>query len=62
VKAREFFVAALPRIEDPGVKGLFEELRDEEVERRSLVQKEIAKLQPENDARPDDSVDEPVAH
>jgi rubrerythrin len=62
VKAHDFFVAALPRIQDPGVKALFAELRDEEVEHQNLVQKQIAKLPPESDARPDDWVDEPVAH
>jgi rubrerythrin len=62
VKAHDFFVAALPRIQDPGVKALFEELRDEEVEHQRLVQKEIAKLPPQDDTRPEDWVDEPVAH
>lgn len=62
IKAHDFFVAALPRIQDPGVKTLFEELRDEEIEHQRLVREQIAKLPPESDARPDDWVDEPVAH
>ena len=62
VKAHDFFVAALPGIQDPGVKALFEELRDEEVEHQKLVQAQIAHLPPEDAARPDDWVDEPVAH
>jgi rubrerythrin len=62
VKAHDFFVAALPRIQDTGVKALFEELRDEEIVHQGLVQQQIAKLPPETDVRPDDWVDEPVAH
>ncbi len=60
-KARAFFVSALPRITDPAVKALFEELRDEEVEHQELVKKELAKLPPGADANPDDYADEPVA-
>ena len=44
------------------MKALFEALRDEEVEHQKLVKKQIAKLPPEDAARPDDWVDEPVAH
>jgi rubrerythrin len=60
-KAHGFFVAALPRISDAGVKRLFEELRDEEVEHQNLVKKELAKLPPGPDVNPDDYADEPVA-
>lgn len=60
VKAHDFFVAALPGIQDPAVRALFEELRDEEVEHQELVQAELAKLPPEG---PSDEafVDEPAA-
>jgi erythrin-vacuolar iron transport family protein len=60
-KAHDFFVAALPRIQDPDVKALFEELRDEEIEHQKLILKQIAKLPPEGGTRPDDWVDDPVA-
>jgi erythrin-vacuolar iron transport family protein len=61
-KAHAFFLAALPRIQDPGVRALFEELRDEEVEHQELVRKQLAKLPPDPPVRPDDFADEPVAH
>ncbi|HEX7409365.1 MAG TPA: ferritin family protein [Candidatus Binatia bacterium] len=60
-KAHAFFVAALPRITDPQVKALFEELRDEEVIHQNLVKNELAKLPPGPDVDPDDYSDEPVA-
>lgn len=37
IKAHDFFDQALPGIEDPGVKKLFEELRDEEIEHQDLL-------------------------
>ena len=61
VKAHAFFVAALPQIQDPAVKTLFEELRDEEVQHKELVRKELATLPPDHGFDPDDFVDEPVA-
>jgi len=60
-KAHGFFVAALPRIQDPDVRALFEELRDEEVEHQKLILKQIATLPPDSGTRPDDWVDEPTA-
>jgi rubrerythrin len=61
IKAHAFFVAALPAIQDAGVKALFEELRDEEVEHQNLVQAELAKLPPDSGLADDDFVDEPAA-
>lgn len=61
-KAHDFFVAALPRIQDADVRRLFEELREEEIEHLELVRKELAKLPPDPGHRPDDFGDEPVAH
>ncbi len=58
-KAYEFFDRALPRIEDPDVRELFTELRQEEIEHQDLVQAEMAKLPPEQNFDPDDFVDEP---
>lgn len=60
-KAHDFFLSALPRIQDPEVRALFEELRDEEVEHQDLVKKEIAKLPPDSGPPPEGYVDEPVA-
>lgn len=60
VKAHAFFNAALPRVKDPELKALFEELRDEEVQHQALVNAELAR-RPET---PDDSeayADDPVA-
>ena len=61
-KAHGFFVAALPRIQDPDVRALFEELRDEEVEHQEMVQAAMAKLPPESKVDPNDFADEPVSH
>jgi rubrerythrin len=60
-KAYDFFVAALPRIQDAEVRELFEELRDEEVVHQDLIRQQLAKLPPEPGADPDDWADEPVA-
>ena len=60
VKAHAFFNEALPRVKDPELKALFEELRDEEVQHQALVNGELAR-RPE---KPDDSeayADDPVA-
>lgn len=60
-KAHQFFVSALPRVTDPQVRALFEELAAEETEHERLVLEEIAKLPPEPEPNPDDYGDEPVA-
>jgi erythrin-vacuolar iron transport family protein len=60
-KAHAFFVAALPRIQDPEVRALFEELRDEEVEHQALVKREMAKLPPDSGPPPELFADDPVA-
>jgi erythrin-vacuolar iron transport family protein len=61
VKAHGFFVAALEYIEDPEVRNLFEELRDEEVHHQELVARELAKLPPEIEIDTEGFEDEPVA-
>jgi erythrin-vacuolar iron transport family protein len=61
VKAHAFFVAAIPQLKDADVRKLFEELRDEEVQHKDLVKKELAKLPPDHGFDPNDFVDEPVA-
>ena len=43
VKAYEFFNQALPTIQDPAVRKLFEELRDEESEHQRLLNEQKAK-------------------
>jgi len=60
-KAHAFFLAALPHVHDADVKTLFEELRDEEVQHRRLVEAELAKLPPEPPGDASDYEDEPVA-
>lgn len=60
-KAHAFFVAALPQVRDAQVRALLEELRDEEVVHQDLVQKELAKLPPEDEMPPDAFADEPTA-
>ena len=61
VKAYEFFDRALPGIQDPAVRKLFEELRDEESEHQRLLNEQKAKfpdtLEPDMDA---DEVDTPA--
>lgn len=61
VKAHDFFAAALPRVRDPEVKKLFEELREEEVEHQQWIKLELEKLPTEKDV-PGDQGDEPIAH
>ena len=60
-KAYTFFVQALPRIQDPKVRTLFEELRGEEVQHQQLVLSELEKVPPDGAMRQDDVADEPVA-
>lgn len=60
-KAHAFFVAALPHVPNPDVKELFEELRNEEVEHRRLVETELQRLPPDSPVDPSDFEDEPVA-
>lgn len=59
-KAYEFFDRALPSIDDPDVRELFSELRQEEVEHQEMVRAEIAKLPPDKTFDPDDFVDAPA--
>ncbi len=61
VKAHAFFADALPVLQDAGVKRLFEELRDEEVEHQALVKAALAKLPPDSGLSDEDFVDEPTA-
>lgn len=59
-KAHAFFVDALPRLRDPEARALFTELRDEELEHQHLVQKQLAKLGPD-DVWGDEFADDPIA-
>jgi len=61
-KARAFFEGALDELEDPDVRALFVELRDEEIEHQELVQKQIDKLGDAPTADPEDYADGPVGH
>ena len=57
-KAREFFEEALRHTRDPEVRGLFTELRDEEVQHEAMVRARLVKL-PEGPDLEDDEADEP---
>jgi rubrerythrin len=59
-KAFEFFDSALGEISDAGVKALFAELRQEEIEHQDLVKEQMKKYPPDQGLDPDDFVDEPV--
>jgi rubrerythrin len=60
-KAHEFFVHALPHVSEPGVRRLFQELRDEEVLHQALVREAIRSLPDRKDPDAGDYEDEPVA-
>jgi rubrerythrin len=60
-KAFEFFDGALPEVEDPEVRELFTELRQEEVEHMQMVRDQMNKIPEGGDFDPVDFVDEPVA-
>ena len=60
-KAYEFFVQALPHVTDSDVKRLFQELRDEELVHRSLVQEALRRLPAADEPDASDYEDEPVA-
>jgi rubrerythrin len=61
-KAFEFFDGALPEVEDPEVRELFTELRQEEVEHMQMVREQMEKLPKGDGFDPSDYADEPVAH
>jgi len=60
VKAHDFFDAALAHVTDPDVRELFEELRQEEVEHKEMVQAILDRLPPDSNVDPDAFEDEPV--
>jgi rubrerythrin len=60
VKAHHFFDAALAYVTDADVRGLFEELRDEETEHQALVKAVIAKLPADDTTSAGFDPDEPV--
>jgi rubrerythrin len=60
-KAWAFFSEAAPRVQDPGVKQLFIELRDEEMHHQQLVLGELEKTPPESALEHADVADDPVA-
>jgi erythrin-vacuolar iron transport family protein len=61
IKAHDFFDSAIEHIDDPEVRSLFEELRDEEVEHKRLVNEHLTKLPPDPETDTEDYEDEPVA-
>ncbi|MCP4895834.1 MAG: ferritin family protein [bacterium] len=60
IKAYEFFDKALSQIKDKGVKELFSELREEEIEHQNLVKEQMAKYPADQGFDAEDFVDEPV--
>ena len=58
-KAYRFYEQALQRAEDPDVRRLFEELQEQEVQHEQQILDFRSGLPPEDDADPDDYVDEP---
>lgn len=61
-KAFSFFDTAATQVNDATVRNLFLQLRTEELEHASYVEKELAKLPPEAGFTASDFEDEPVAH
>jgi len=61
VKAYEFYEGALPLVEDPQIKELFVELRDQEKRHQEMIEEARAKMPKGDDFDPDDFVDDPVA-
>jgi rubrerythrin len=61
-KAHEFFVMAIPHIQDPEVKKLFQELRDEEVLHQGLVREAMRGVSSDPESGAGDYEDEPVGH
>jgi rubrerythrin len=61
IKAHDFFAEAIPHLQDPQVRTLFEELRAEELTHQDLVRKELAKLPLDPGLDPEAFVDEPTA-
>ena len=61
MEAHEYFDRALEHVQDPEVRRLFEQLREEEVEHQALVRRELSKLPPTPGPDPEDYVDEPTA-
>jgi rubrerythrin len=60
-KAYTFFNEALPRLREPGVKALFEELRAEEIQHQRMVLAELEETPPDPELKAEDFADEPVA-
>jgi len=60
LKARNFFEAALPSIQDAEVRALFQELRDEEIQHQTMVQAELAKLPADEPFSAEDFADGPA--
>ena len=60
-KAYAFFTDALPRVKEPTVKSLFEELRGEEILHQKLVLAELDRTPPDPALTAEDVADEPTA-
>jgi rubrerythrin len=60
-KAFEFFDGALPTVEDPEVRELFTDLRQEEVEHMQMVRDQMKRAPDSDGFDPADFSDAPVA-
>jgi len=60
-KAAAFFAAALAVVTDPGVKALFAELHEEEVEHQRLVMVHLGRAPADPAIHPSEFADDPVA-
>jgi len=60
-KAYAFFTEALPHLDDPEVKALFDELGAEEVSHQDLVRRELLRLPPAEQHEGEAFVDDPSA-
>jgi len=59
IKAHDFFDGALPYIQDPEVRSLFQELRSEEIDHQERVKRELSKQPQDDGLDPEEFVDEP---
>lgn len=60
-KAALFFSNAMPHLRDAGVRKLFEELHEEEIQHQKYVRNELARLPASKKVSVADNADEPVA-
>jgi erythrin-vacuolar iron transport family protein len=60
VKAHDFFVSSLPRVNNREVHALFDELREEEIQHQLLVKRELARAPADPQFKAEEFSDPPV--